>query len=178
MQPLLCSQVPSRTFRLHDKIAAGGGNGTYRGIEHQHMILTHFATALEAQSAFYTAFQNADLAQMMAVWAEEEDIVCIHPGGTRHTGIEEVRESWRQIFSGGPELRFELVAAREIPGRMTSIHSVYERITASTDPTSPTSVVATNIFALTDRGWQMLVHHASQVPDQPARQNALPSLLH
>ena len=91
------------------------------------MILTRFATALEAQNTFYTAFQNADLAQMMAVWAEEEDILCIHPGGTRHTGIAEVRESWRQIFSAGPKLRFQLVAARTFPGRMTSIHSVFER---------------------------------------------------
>ncbi len=142
------------------------------------MILTHFATALEAQSAFYKAFQNADLAQMMAVWAEEEDIVCIHPGGTRHTGIAEVRESWRQIFSRGPELRFELVAARTIPGRMTSIHSVYERITAAKGPSSATSVVATNIFALSDHGWQMLVHHASQVPDHPPAQGDPPALLH
>ena len=142
------------------------------------MILTHFATALDAQSAFYTAFQNADLTQMMAVWAEEEDIVCIHPGGIRHTGIEEVRESWRRIFSRGPELRFELAEVRSIPGRMTSIHSVYERITATSGPASPTSVVATNIFTATDRGWQMLVHHASQIPDQPARQDAPPALLH
>ncbi len=142
------------------------------------MILTHFATALEAQNTFYMAFQNADLAQMMAVWAEEEDIVCIHPGGTRHTGIAEVRESWRQIFSGGPQLRFELVAARAFPGRMTSVHNVYERITPAKGKTSPAFVVATNIFALSDHGWQMLVHHASRVPDYPDDSDDPPALLH
>ena len=142
------------------------------------MILTRFATALETQNTFYTAFQNADLAQMMAVWAEEEDILCIHPGGTRHTGIAEVRESWRQIFSAGPKLRFQLVAARTFPGRMTSIHSVFERITPAEGPISPTSVVATNIFTLSDRGWQMLVHHASLVPDHPDAPDDPPGLLH
>lgn len=142
------------------------------------MILSHFTTALEAQSAFYQAFQNADLAQMMAVWAEDEDIVCIHPGGARYTGIAEVRESWRQIFASGPELRFELVAERTFPGRMTSIHSVYERITPAEGTISPASVIATNIFALSDHGWQMLVHHASQVADHPADQDDPPALLH
>jgi ketosteroid isomerase-like protein len=142
------------------------------------MILSHFSTALDAQSAFYEALQNADLAQMMAVWAEEEDIVCIHPGGNRHTGIAEVRESWRQIFSGGPQLRFELVAQRTFPGRTTSIHSVYERITPAEGAISPTSVIATNVFALSDHGWQMLVHHASQIPDHPDGQDDAPALLH
>jgi ketosteroid isomerase-like protein len=61
-------------------------------------MTSHFATAEEAQQVFYQAIERADLAQMMTVWAEDDDIVCIHPGGPRHTGIEEVRESWRRIF--------------------------------------------------------------------------------
>ena len=142
------------------------------------MILTRFATALEAQQTFYAALQNADLVQMMAVWAETEDIVCIHPGGTRHTGIAEVRESWHRIFAGGPQLKFELVAACTFPGRTTSIHSVYERITTISDPTSPASVVATNVFALSDHGWRMLVHHASRAPDHPDGHEDPPALLH
>ncbi len=142
------------------------------------MILSRFATALDAQHMFYTALQNADLVQMMAVWADTEDIVCVHPGGTRHTGVAEVRESWRRIFSGGPQLRFELVAARTLPGQVTSIHSVYERITAASAPTSPTSVIATNVFALSEHGWRMLVHHASPAPDHPDGHEDPPALLH
>lgn len=128
-------------------------------------MTSHFATAEEAQQAFYEALERADLAQMMEVWAKEDDIVCIHPGGPRHTGIEEVRESWRRIFARGPELEFTLLAERTIAGRMLSVHSVVERIAYLHGDLSPASAIATNIFVRSDHGWQMLVHHASPVPE-------------
>lgn len=40
-----------------------------------------YATSEEAGQAFYDALEQGDLAQLMAVWADDEDIVCIHPGG-------------------------------------------------------------------------------------------------
>lgn len=141
------------------------------------MIVSHFATALEAQDVFYKAIERADLAQMMAVWAEEDDIVCVHPGGPRHQGIEEVRESWQRIFSRGPELKFELVAQRTVPGRILSVHNVIERITHTSGNFPPASVIATNIFVVSRQGWQMLVHHASPMPEQQLAEDP-PSTLH
>src|SRR5690349_3843232 len=64
-----------------------------------------FPTPQDAETAFYEAFERADLAAMMAVWAESDDVVCIHPSGPRLTGFEAVRESWVQIFSNGSQLR-------------------------------------------------------------------------
>lgn len=141
------------------------------------MIVSHFATAEEAQNTFYQAIERADLVQMMAIWAEEEDIVCIHPGGPRHTGIVEVRESWRRIFSRGPELKFKLIAERTIPGRMLSVHSMVERIVHTQSAFSPTSVIATNIFVRSSNGWQMLMHHASPIPEERVDAGP-PSILH
>lgn len=141
------------------------------------MTISHFASALETQSAFYKAIERADLAQMMAVWAEEEDVVCIHPGGSRHLGIDQVRESWRQIFAHGPELKFKLVAERSVPGRMLSVHSVVERITRTRGAFAATFVIATNIFVLSRQGWQMLVHHASPMPEQKISEDP-PAILH
>jgi ketosteroid isomerase-like protein len=119
---------------------------------------------------------------MMTVWAEDDDIVCIHPGGPRHTGIEEVRESWRRIFARGPELKFKLLAERRVPGRMLSVHSVVERIAyvrGGFPPASAiaTNIIVTNIFVRSDRGWQMLLHHASPIPDKRASKGP-PSVLH
>ncbi|MGD8476416.1 MAG: nuclear transport factor 2 family protein [Burkholderiales bacterium] len=141
------------------------------------MILSRFATAQDAQLAFYKAIERADLAQMMAVWAEEEEIVCVHPGGPRHSGIEEVRESWRRIFSRGPELKFRLLSQRTVPGRLLSVHSVVERITHTQGTYGPSFAIATNIFVLASHGWQMLVHHASPMPELPAGEEP-PSILH
>ena len=141
------------------------------------MITKNYATPQDAEQAFYLAFEHADLAEMMAVWAEE-DLVCIHPGGGRHTGVVEVRESWRQIFSQGPRLRFRLAGNRVFSGRTLSVHSVFERVTVAGDPRPTNPVLSTNIYLLTDRGWRMLVHHASPLAPEAAPRETPPSILH
>ena len=45
-----------------------------------------YATAEDAEEAFYEAIARADLDALMAVWSEDEDIVCIHPTGQRMDG--------------------------------------------------------------------------------------------
>jgi ketosteroid isomerase-like protein len=142
------------------------------------VITETFATARDAEHAFYQAFERADLAAMMAVWAEEDDIVCVHPGGARRAGVVEVRESWQQIFAQGPRLRFKLSGSRVFSGRMLSIHSVYEHVSVAGDPRPANPVLATNIYLLTARGWRMLMHHGSPLAAEPApRENPL-SILH
>ncbi|HEX7951466.1 MAG TPA: nuclear transport factor 2 family protein [Burkholderiales bacterium] len=142
------------------------------------MIARTYATPQDAEQAFYRAFELADLAEMMAVWAEEEDIVCVHPGGSRHSGVVEVRESWRQLFSQGPRLRFRLTGNRVIGGRMLSIHSVYEHVSVAGDPRPSSPLLSTNAYLLTDRGWRMLLHHASALAPEAVPQEAPPSILH
>jgi ketosteroid isomerase-like protein len=61
-----------------------------------------FTTAQDAENAFYESLERNDLELMMAVWAEDEEIVCVHPAGGRIAGQEQVRESWRRIFASGP----------------------------------------------------------------------------
>ena len=42
-----------------------------------------FPTAQDAENAFYEALESRDLDGMMAVWAEDEEILCVHPLGAR-----------------------------------------------------------------------------------------------
>src|SRR3954465_5581625 len=37
----------------------------------------------DAALAFYQAFEAKDLDAMMAAWADDEEVICVHPGGTR-----------------------------------------------------------------------------------------------
>ena len=141
------------------------------------MISRNYASPQDAEQAFYRAFELADLAEMMAVWAEEEDLICIHPGGVRHTGIVEVRESWRRIFAQGPRLRFVLSGSHAFSGRTLSVHSVYENVSVAGTSRPANPVLSTNVYLLTDRGWRMMVHHASALASAPAPQEA-PSVLH
>lgn len=142
------------------------------------MITQIFSTPQDAERAFYKAFERADLASMMAVWAEEDDIVCVHPGGPRHTGVAEVRESWRPILAQGTAVQFHLVGNRVFSGRMISVHSVYEHLSVAGAARQENPVLATNIYILTDRGWRMLMHHASPLAMAAAVQDSPPSILH
>ena len=56
-----------------------------------------FATSEEAELAFYDALERADLARLMQVWADDEEIVCVHPGGLRLVGLHAVKEAWQEI---------------------------------------------------------------------------------
>jgi len=57
---------------------------------------TTFLTPQEAEAAFYEALERGDLDAMMEVWAEDDEVSCIHPGGPRLTGYEQVREAQGQ----------------------------------------------------------------------------------
>ena len=71
-----------------------------------------FPTAQDAENAFYEALERADLDTMMAVWSEDEEIVCVHPNGQRLAGQATVREAWRQMFAGGPSMRVRIEIGR------------------------------------------------------------------
>lgn len=137
-----------------------------------------FPTAQDAENAFYEALERCDLDGMMAVWAEDEDIVCVHPGGPRLTGQEQVRDSWARIFAGGPRARLHISQQVAITAMMLAVHSVHENFGAQDAPAVP--VVATNIYLRTAAGWRMIVHHASPAPGQPQSppRAAAPKLLH
>ena len=148
------------------------------------MTARNFPTAQDAENAFYEALERCDLDGMMAVWAEDEDIVCVHPAGPRLTGHDQIREAWARIFSAGPRARVHITSQVAISGMMLAVHSVQENFTiqgqARGDAPQPVPVVATNIYLRTAAGWRMIVHHASPAPAaaQPAPRQAPPKLLH
>jgi uncharacterized protein (TIGR02246 family) len=143
-----------------------------------------FPSAQDAENAFYEALERCDLEGMMAVWAEDEDIVCVHPAGPRLTGQDQIRESWARIFSGGPRARVHITNQVAISGMMLAVHSVHENFTIEGQTRSdaqPVPVVATNVYLRTAAGWRMIVHHASPAPaatTQSAPRAAPPKLLH
>lgn len=129
-----------------------------------------FDTPEEAEAAFYAAFESGDLEAMMAVWVDDESIVCIHPGSIRLSGPAEVRESWRQIFAGGRRLRFRITDLRATRAGQTTVHSLYEYVAVAGVAGEAGPVIATNIYVATADGWRLWMHHASTpaaIDDEP-----------
>jgi uncharacterized protein (TIGR02246 family) len=138
-----------------------------------------FPSSQDAETAFYEALEKGDLELMMDVWAEDEEIVCVHPGGARLTGYDQVRESWMQIFGGPQRLKVQISDLAVLPGMMLAVHSLHENITVEGEARAPAPVVATNVYARTASGWRMLVHHASPVPQAAMRaEREPPKILH
>jgi uncharacterized protein (TIGR02246 family) len=145
---------------------------------HAGMKRTTYPTPQDAEAAFYEAIERSDLDAMMEVWADDEEIVCVHPTGPRLTGYDQVRESWSEIFKGRQRLQVRLTNQVYVQGMMLAIHSLHENITVTGD-TRPPPIIATNVYVRTANGWRMLVHHASPAPAS-ATSSAIevPKILH
>ncbi|SFC08067.1 Ketosteroid isomerase homolog [Polaromonas sp. OV174] len=117
------------------------------------------ADAIEA--AFYEALQSGDIEKLMACWGDEDDIVCVHPGGARLVGAAAIRSSFDAMFANG-SIRAEPVKVRKVQTLNASVHSVLERIEVlAGDGLHHAYVIATNVYYQTAQGWRMMAHHAS-----------------
>ena len=118
-------------------------------------------SADDVEAQFYEALQTGDLEKLMACWADEDDIVCVHPGGPRLVGNGQIRAAFEAMFNNG--------TISAIPERVCKVHSltsamhnVIERISIQTPEGEQYAlVVATNVYHRTPQGWRMVAHHAS-----------------
>jgi ketosteroid isomerase-like protein len=136
-------------------------------------------SAQDTESAFYDALQAGDIEKLMACWADEDDIACVHPGGGRLVGAGAIRASFEAIFANG-SIRARPEKVRVIDTVGACIHSVLERVEvmAGREP-HYAYVIATNVYQRTAQGWRMLVHHAS--PGTPREMHEMadsPVMLH
>ena len=123
---------------------------------------TFGVTPDEVESAFYEALQKADIEKLMACWADEDDIMCIHPGGPRVVGALAIRAAFDAIFNHEGSIRVQAESIRRITAMASAAHNVLERIEVMTsEGPAHAFVLATNVYHLTPQGWRMVLHHAS-----------------
>jgi ketosteroid isomerase-like protein len=135
-----------------------------------------FATAVDAETAFYEAIERADLEAMMAVWAEDEEIICVMPSGPRLAGYMNVREAWRRLFESGPRLHLRISQQSVTQNPFSAVHNNLEELTVVGEERATAAIVATNIYIRGPLGWRLLVHHASPAP--PDSIGDVPKVLH
>jgi len=117
-------------------------------------------TAEAAENAFYAAMATGDLDGMMSLWADDDAIVCNHPGGPRLIGAPAIRASFREIFSHGG-VRITTAELQTFRTAEVAVHSLIERIAVEGRGGSEVvEVIVTNVFVRTAGEWRILVHHA------------------
>ncbi len=114
----------------------------------------------EANDAFYRALSDKDLEAMVALWAHEPGVRCIHPGWDMLEGWEKVRESWELIFRNPSRLT---VTASEVTVRQADGMAWVSCLETIRAGQATTLARSTNLFLRTPDGWKMILHHASQV---------------
>ncbi len=137
-------------------------------------------SAEEVEAEFYEALRRGDVERLMALWADDDEIVCVHPGGTRMVGGAAIRASFEAIFAnGGIPVRPEQVHRLAAMG--SALHHLVERIEVSGEQGPQTAwVTATNLYLKTARGWRLASHHASPAlgHEPPVVGGEAPSTLH
>lgn len=138
------------------------------------------ATPDDVEAQFYEALQQGDLTKLMGLWADDDEIVCVHPGGPRVVGPAAISAAFEAIFSTGaiPVVPEQVHRLHTVS---SAVHHLLERITVRTDEGEQTAwVLATNVYLKTAQGWRMVAHHASPGPAEVVSSSPAerPSTLH
>ena len=112
--------------------------------------------ALAANEAFYRAFNQRDMDIMSALWADTDDVTCIHPGWNAIEGRERVLDSWRAIL-GNPG------QSRIVTGGATVSFRGDVAIVLCRELVGGSPLIATNVFVREGEGWKLLHHQSGPV---------------
>ncbi|MGH7917601.1 MAG: YybH family protein [Candidatus Binataceae bacterium] len=123
---------------------------------------------LEANRAFYRAFESMELGAMEMVWLRDARIVCVHPGWRRLRGWGPIMTSWERIFQSAFEMKFELGETDVMLSGELAVVVVEENLTQrGYDGVMRTQVLATNVYERAGGQWLMTLHHGSPVMAPP-----------
>ena len=119
---------------------------------------------IEANDAFYRAFESLDIDNMTAVWAREEVVRCVHPGWGMLQGWADVMTSWERIFDNATMMHFVITEAEVSVEGDWSWVACTENLTQVMDGQVVESrVQTTNVFRKRNDRWLMVHHHGSPI---------------
>jgi hypothetical protein len=117
--------------------------------------------ALRVNAALYTSIAGGDLAAMDDLWARDEPVLCIHPGGPPLQGRVAVMASWNEIFErGGPPITYSQDSVSLVRG--IAFVNCLEHI-------GDTTLSASNVFVWESSAWRLVQHTAGVVGEMQAR---------
>ena len=139
------------------------------------------SSADDVEAQFYEALQQGDIDRLMALWADDDEIVCVHPGGGRVIGAPAIRSSFEAIFAnGGIPVQPEQVHRLALVGG--ALHHLVERIELRAEQGVQTAwVLVSNLYVKTPLGWRLAAHHASPGSARPPAEHRggdAPATLH
>jgi ketosteroid isomerase-like protein len=119
---------------------------------------------IEANQAFYRAFESLDIEAMEAVWLSDPRIICIHPGWPKLAGWGPIMASWERIFDNVFEMKFEIdVISVRTDGNLGVIVLEEGLTQRGYEGKMRSRVLSTNIFERVGDRWYLVLHHGSPI---------------
>lgn len=113
-----------------------------------------------ANRAYYEAFARRDAAAMEEIWAQAEDLSCVHPGWPPLFGRQAVLASFRDIFRNPGQMDVQR-------GRETLLEHGDDARVVCIEKVGDALLVATNCFRRVDARWRLVHHQASPIAAAP-----------
>ena len=133
----------------------------------------------DVEAQFFEALREADIDKLMALWADDDEVFCVHPGGPRLVGPQAIRLAFESMFGNG-RINAHPERVRRLHTLDAAVHNLVERIQLHTNEGPRTGfVLATNVYLKTALGWRMVAHHASPGTAQEMQEiSETPAVLH
>jgi len=119
-------------------------------------------TLQEANTTFYAAFESLDMQKMDAVWLQEDQVKCVHPGWDIRIGWPDVRDSWVLIFNHTIKIKFSIcLLDLSVRGNLGWTICNESIATQDDDKWVDGRIISTNLFERHDGAWRLIHHHGS-----------------
>lgn len=118
------------------------------------------AALVEANAAFYAAFEARDLDAMSDVWLHADHVVCTHPGWSALRGWAAVAASWFALFQGDGSMQFILTEVHPVVVGDAGWVTLDENLIAGAQAQT---VAAINVFERVEGRWLLAAHLGSGI---------------
>ena len=134
----------------------------------------------DVEAQFYEALREGDVDKLINLWSDDDEAVCVHPGGPRVVGVRAIRATFEAMFANGGRIAVQPERVRRVRSMDAAVHNLVERISVNTAEGPRTGfVLATNVYLKTAQGWRMVAHHASPgTLEETPEVSEAPAVLH
>ncbi|MDR0528377.1 MAG: nuclear transport factor 2 family protein [Zoogloeaceae bacterium] len=145
-----------------------------------------FATPHDAEMAFYAAIRQRNLDALIAVWSDEEEVLCMHPGIPPLVSLDSIRKAWQEIFRRVNHIQLDVRHFAHWQGSLMSAHQLTEILrTRAGKEVRESTYRVTHLYIRGGHGWRLVCRHisstqngeAADIPSEKAM-SALPRILH
>jgi hypothetical protein len=126
-----------------------------------------FEAAEDTLNAYYRALAQRNIDQLMALWLDEDFVICVCADGTYLYGLSAIRQGLADRFEASP-VTVEPLEVHVYNSLGTVVYAITEAHRPLDQNELPTLVFSTCVMVHERGAWRIAHIHASRMPDAVA----------